>query len=850
MSTDVRSTRLSGLSSAEAALRLREEGPNELPRRQSRGALRIVIDLFREPMLLLLLGAGALYLILGDRGEAILLLASIIFIVGIDLYQERRTEHALEALRDLASPRALVIRDGEPCRIPGREVVRGDLLVVSEGDRVAADGLLVSCANLNTDESLLTGESVPVRKVAATDDTTEVARPGGDDLPFVYSATVATAGQGVARVTAIGAATEMGRIGSALQTLRPERTRLQRETSRVVRMLAIAAAVLCVVVAVGTTLTRGSIVEGLLAAITVAMSLIPEEFPVVLTVFLALGAWRIARSRVLTRRIPAIEALGAVTVLCVDKTGTLTENRMTVARLATTEAVAAVDATPLDAPLGHLVRLAMLASAVEPFDPMERAFHELHRREFPDLTIEESDLLRAYPLSQDLLAMANAWRDEDYGEVLLAAKGAPEATISLCGLDPAAAEATMARVGEMAAEGLRVLGVASARCRGDALPDTMRDCRWTFAGLVGLADPVRAAVPAAVAEAQRAGIRVVMLTGDYPITAQSIAQQAGIVPADTVLTGADLEAFDDLTLREHVRHTSVFARVRPEQKLRLVRALQADGEVVAMTGDGVNDAPALQAADIGIAMGMRGTDVAREEAGIVLADDDFTSIVRAVRLGRRIFDNLRRAMAFLLAVHVPIAGLAVLPLIFGWPLILYPAHVVFLELVIDPACSVAFESEPEEADVMTRPPRSPGAPLFTRAMVALSAAQGLGVLAAAAGILVYALQTGAPETDARTITFVTIVVGNIGLILANRAGGGSALASIFTPNIALWLVVGGALALLAVVLTLPLARDLFQFASLPAHEVALGAGASVVALVWLDAMRLIGRRWERHSRQA
>jgi Ca2+-transporting ATPase len=829
------------LPEAEASQRLRQEGPNELPRSEERSLLHTLIEVLHEPMILLLLFAGGLYLLLGDHAEAILLLASITLIIGIELYQERRTEHALEALHDLSSPRALVIRDGEQRRIAGREVVRDDLVVLGEGDRVPADAVLLWCLNLSTDESLLTGESVPVRKsVRAV--SNEVARPGGDDLPFVYSGTLVVSGQGVGRVVATGAGTEMGRIGTALQTLGSERTRLQQETDRVVRLLATAALACCVLVIVGYGLSRGNLVEGLLAGVALAMSLIPEEFPVVLTVFLALGAWRIARSHVLTRRVPAIEALGAATVLCVDKTGTLTQNRMTVARLALQGADFEVDSAALPAPFHRLVELGMLASQVDPFDPMERAIKQLDEERLRSEPGGPSPrvLVKEYPLSDALLAMTHVWQDPDAATYTVAAKGAPEAVAELCGLDQMERAQVTAQVEGMARAGLRVLGVAETHLPTAApLPDDQRVFSFTFVGLIGLADPVRPTVPQAVVESYRAGIRIIMLTGDYPVTAQNIARQVGLQPLDPVISGPEMDGLDDEVLRDQARHASIFARVRPEQKLRLVTALKADRDVVAMTGDGVNDAPALKEADIGIAMGERGTDVAREAAALVLLDDDFTSIVRAVRLGRRIFDNLRKAMSFLLAVHVPIAGLTVLPVLLGWPLILLPVHIVFLELIIDPACSIVFESEPEERDVMQRPPRRATEPLFDRRTVVLSVLQGLGVLLVTFGVLTWALLSGLPVQDARVLTFATLVIADLGLILANRSRSGSIFTALLPRNRALEFVLGGAAVLLAAIIAVPGLRELFSFGVVHMDDLLVIVAATFLALLWLEAVRLV-----------
>jgi Ca2+-transporting ATPase len=832
---------LPGLSEQQAAERLRAEGYNELPASRRRSLMGLALGILREPMFLLLVGCGALYLFLGDVQEALLLLGFVFVVMGIELYQEHKTERALEALRDLSSPRALVIRDGQPRRIPGREVVPGDILVLAEGDRVPADAVLLSATNLAVDESLLTGESVPVRK-AADPVVHETRPPGGDDLPFVYSGTLVVQGQGVARVLATGAPTQLGKIGKALESVEPEPTLLQKETDRLVRTVAVAALAVCAVVVVAYGLTRRDWTHGLLAGLTLAISLLPEEFPVVLTVFLALGAWRLARQRVLTRRAAAVETLGAITVLCVDKTGTLTLNRMAVARLfagGQYYEVSGSPAGPLPETFHEVVEYAILASRPDPFDPMEKAFHQLGQEYLAGTEHLHRDwiLVREYPLSPGLLAVSQVWKSPDGQEYVIAAKGAPEAVADLCHLDAQQTERLLEHVRALADQGLRVLGVARAFFRPQALPGEQHSFAFTFVGLVGLADPVRPAVPAAVRECYAAGVRVVMITGDYPGTARSIARQVGLSPSEEVITGPELEAMSEAELRRRVETVNVFARVVPEQKLRLVNALKAAGAVVAMTGDGVNDAPALKAANVGIAMGGRGTDVAREAAALVLLDDDFASLVAAIRQGRRIFDNLQKAMAYTFAVHVPIAGMSLLPVLLGWPLVLTPVHVVFLELIIDPTCSVVFEAEPEEADVMRRPPRDPHARLFGRRTLGLSLLQGASVLVIVLAVFAVALYRGQGELDARALSFTTLIVANLGLILANRSWSRTILASFRTPNPFLWWVVGGAVVFLGCVLYVPFLRDLFRFSTLHPDDLLLCLASGAVSVLWFEGLK-------------
>ncbi|MBP7569530.1 MAG: cation-translocating P-type ATPase [Acidobacteria bacterium] len=840
-----------GLTDAEVAARLEADGPNELPSSKPRGLLATALEVVREPMLLLLVVTGSLYLVLGDLGEGLLLMAFVFVIMGITLYQERKTERALEALRDLSSPRALVVRNGERLRIPGREVVRGDLVMLVEGDRVPADAMVLESVGLAVDESLLTGESVAVRKRRGGEEVLS-PRPGGDDSPFVYSGTLVVSGQGIARVGAVGQQTELGRIGRALASVEQEGTGIQRETRHLVRNLALLGALMCAAVVVIYSLTRGDWVQGLLAGLTLAMAMLPEEFPVVLTIFLALGAWRLSRHRVLTRRVAAVETLGAATVLCVDKTGTLTLNDMEVRALSVPGARLQVgsDGSELPEEFHEVVEFAILASHRDPFDPMEKAFKRLGTRFLAQTEHLHEDwtLVREYPLSPDLLAMSRVWRSRDTDAYVIAAKGAPEAIADLCHLAPAETARLSRDVSALADDGLRVLGVARAGFRPEPLPGGQHDFTFELLGLVGLEDPVRPTAVDAVRECRAAGIRVVMITGDYPGTARHVARQVGL-GAERLTTGAEMDGMDDAALQAAVRETNVFARVVPEQKLRLVEALKANGEVVAMTGDGVNDAPALKAAHIGIAMGGRGTDVARESASLVLLDDDFTSIVRAVRLGRRIFDNLQKAMAYILAVHVPIAGMSLLPVLLRWPLALFPVHIVFLELIIDPACSVVFEAEAAEADVMRRPPRDPGERLFGWRTLGVSLAQGATALALVAAIYAVSLAGGAPEGEARALGFTTLILSNLGLIFANRSWGQTILSRIRVPNRALWMVTAGALAFLVLALSVPGLRDLFRFEPLSARGAAGAIALGVGSIAWFEVLKLANRRRRVSSEQ-
>ena len=718
------------------AARLAAEGANELPQPDRRTLARIVLEVLREPMLALLLGGGAIYLALGDTKEAVILLVFACLSVVITVVQEARTERVLEALRDLTSPRALVIRDGERRRIPGREVVRGDVIVLAEGDRVPADARLIEAQDLQADESLLTGESAPVRKLPSSEASPADRRPGGDDQPMVYSGALIVRGGGLAEVTATGARSEIGKIGKSLGSLETEAPRLQQQTRRLVMIAAVFGGAVSTLVVALYWILRGNGLDALLAGIAIGMSMLPEEFPVVLTVFMAMGAWRISQARVLTRRATAIESLGSATVLCTDKTGTLTQNRMTIAQLRCPLGERfdiGPDARTLPPAAEKILAFGVLASAREPFDPMEKAFHALALR--TGASPPSGDIVRAYPLRPDLSGRHPGLGDGgDAGQARRRGQGRAgghRGALPPCRrrarktgrdgrgygrLGPARPRRRAGRLRRRGpAERARRFRLHIPRSRWPRRPDPRRCSgggrRMPQRGHTRGDDHRRLS---------RYGL-------GHRAPGGHRQRRPSHRPGDRRPVRRDLVA--------HVRKTSVFARIMPDQKLRIVEALKASGEIVAMTGDGVNDALSLKAAHIGVAMGGRGTDVAREASSIVLLDDDFGSIVKTVRLGRRIYDNLRKAMSFIFAVHVPIAGLALAPLLLGAPMLFGPVHIAFLEMVIDPVCSLVFEAEIEEDGLMRRPPRDPAEPLFSLPMILWGLFQGAFALALVAGNL-------------------------------------------------------------------------------------------------------------------
>ena len=839
--TTIEPIAIQGLSQVEAERRLAAVGPNELPLAPGRSLFRIAFETVREPMFLLLLGAAALYVVLGDLGEGLFLMAGALATIGLVVLQEARSERALAALRDLSQPHARVIRDNVERSIAARDLVPGDIVLVGEGERLPADGVLTSGDVLTIDESALTGESAPVSKRPLGPDEIPDpdTAPGAESGPNLFSGTLIVRGQAVSQILRTGANTALGRIGVSLAAIHQEPTPLQKTAGRLVTWLGGFALVFCGIVAIAYGLLRGDWVAGALAGITVAIALIPEEFPMVLAVFLALGAWRLATHQVLVRRSAVIETLGGATVLCVDKTGTLTENRMQVARLWTVSGSLDVsDHAPLQGHFVALARMAGLASAVRPVDPMDKAVRSLLRTAGTGAA-QTGEPERAWPLRPERMAIIQVWRQAGE-ERLAAAKGAPEAIFRLCRLPDAEMARLTAVVSGLAEQGLRVLGVASSSFAG-VFPDDPETAPFVFAGLLGFLDPVREDVPAALREAQAAGISVVMITGDHPATALAIARTAGLDTAGGVMLGSELAALspDDLAVR--LRGVRVFARIVPEQKLRIVQGFKAAGEVVAMTGDGVNDAPALETAHIGIAMGKMGTDVAREAADLVLMNDSFASIVGGVRLGRRIFVNLRKALIYVTAIHVPIAGLALIPIMLGLPQLLFPMHVVFLELIIDPVCAMVFEAEPGAANAMRRPPRRRDEALFGPVQLGLALLQGSGVLAGVLGIYLWSLGHY-PETEARGAAFLALVVGNLVLALADASSAGGRL---FAPHRKIyWIITAAAGGVLILVLMVPALAGVFRVAPLHLPLLMLALGVAGVSGAWYGvARRLAPEFW-------
>lgn len=789
--------KISGLSHQEVLGRLEKYGHNEIKTEGSHGLLRTILGAVKEPMVLLLIGIGLIYFFLGEAQEVYSLLTFLILILGITIYQENKTEKTLLALKELSSPRAIVIREGKQQRIPGRDLVPDDIVVLSEGDRIPADIELWRGGPLSIDESIITGESFPVEK-----------SPSQSESKLVLSGTLVIRGQALGIVAKTGSDTELGKIGKSLRERKIEETPLQESTRKIVNKLSILVFALTVFVIFYYWFTRKDLLNGILTGLTLAMAILPNELPAVLLIFLAAGAWRISKRNVLTRKVPSIEALGGITHLCVDKTGTLTQNKMDLKKLWNgSETIDLLRVTEeLPEAFHEIMEFGILASPSDPFDPMEKAIKKTGGELLNETEHLHPDwkLSREYQIKSELLAVSYAWKGEENKGYVIGAKGAVEAIIDLCHLPPERFERIEQEMISMAKQGLRVLGIA--RAFSSSLPENQHDLNFEFLGLVGFEDPIRGDAASAVQECQEAGVKVLMITGDHPATAKSIARQIGLKNPERTLTGADLEKLSDDELLRELNEVHIYCRMKPLDKHRIVSLLQASGKVVAMTGDGVNDAPALREAQIGIAMGKRGTDVAREASSVVLLDDSFSSIVAAIRIGRRIFQNLQEACSYLLAIHIPITALSIVPVILNLPLILLPVHIAFLHLIIEPASTTFFEAMPEDSDLMKKSPRPKNLSLMTKIDILESLLSGLILSFAAIGVYLFSLREGLESSDARGITFTTLIISNLFLIYLkidkNKYEAMKKHVQILTL---------GTISMLAAVIYIPFFRELFRF---------------------------------------
>ncbi|MBL0953198.1 MAG: cation-translocating P-type ATPase [Leptospira sp.] len=808
-------------------------GANEISSSKRIGFLRMLFGVVTEPMILLLISISIVYLLLGDRGEALLLLGSVIGIICITFYQEKKTETAISALRSLASPRTNVIRDGQIIRIEGKDVVYGDLLILNEGDRIPADAELLSDRLFSCDESLLTGESIPVNKGMGQS---------------VYCGALVVSGEGVCRVNAVGNHTEIGKIGRKIADETVGKTLLELEVARLVRNLFLVAAGLCISLAIYFGIVKSLWLQGLLSGLTLAIGLMPEELPLVMTIFFALGAYRLSTKNVLVRRSSIIETLGAATVLCSDKTGTITKNKMKVGKITTKDSEDNLEKVNEVSDLSKsILQIAYFASKHPSFDPMDIAITDCM-----NLFHQKGDLsllsIKDFPLTPEQLTMIRVLKEENGYSCY--AKGSPEAVFELCNLDSENLKYWTKKTNELAKEGYRVLAVAKSKTPLKNIPEERNTAQYEIYGLLSFLDPIREIVPSAVKTAYESGIRVIMITGDYPETAKNIAKQIGLKNSDLVYTGKDFTNLEDQEFKKVLKECNVFSRVSPEDKWKLVRYLKSEGEIVAMTGDGVNDAPALRTANIGVAMGERGTDVAREAADIVLLDDSFSSILESVRIGRQIFDNLKKALGYLIGVHIPIVGITFLPILLNWPIVVLSAiHIVFMEMVIDPTCTIVFEKEDAELDLMKRKPRVSSEPLLDRELFVTSLIQGAFSLISVVStywITHMFLNHESNNQVVSTASFVTLVFSNLFLILANRSLHESMWSRMRIRNSMINIVFIGTIAVLLLSIYLPGMNSLFRFVPLNFLQFSSAILVAFIGVLFYDITKVSVSKWFRN----
>ncbi len=830
-----------GLTDEAVARSRAEHGRNVLTTDASTGLFATMKEVATEPMFLLLLVACTVYFSLGRTEEAITLIVALLLVAGISVFQAIRSDRALGALRELTQPTAQVRRNGALTTVPVEDIVLGDAVQVQEGGRLPADGTIVDTNDFSVDESILTGESVAVIKTT------------GD---AVFAGTSTASGSAWLTVKAIGGQTELGRIGRSIDIIKTEKTPLQRQINQfVIRMAWIGVGAFALVWGVNYA-RSGDWVTALLFGLTLAMSILPEEIPVAFSSFMALGAARLSRMGVLTKQPQTVESLGSATVICTDKTGTITQDGMSVRQLydgATDSLVLLPGESTAPAVMRHsdrpgtlsetaasVLAYARWASETDPFDPMEKAIVAAFVESNPKTAADPYPMVQEYPLAGTPPMMTHV-RKSPNGEVVVAGKGAVEHILAVCHPEPTVIDHIRSVTKQLSESGYRVLGVARGTYQSPDFPAEQDEFTWSFLGLVALENPPKPNAGAVIQAFTEAGIQVKMITGDYPETAQAIARQVGLPGADTLVTGQQVMAMDVSMLRETSAQTAVFARMFPEAKLRVVNALKQNGEVVAMTGDGVNDGPALKAAHIGVAMGRRGTEVARQAASLVLVNDDLSSMVEAIAQGRRIYQNLKKAVAYIVSIHIPIILTVAVPLLANWTMenLFSPIHVIFLELVMGPTCSIAFENEPAEAGQMQKPPRPLTDTFLAGPELGRSIAQGLGISLAVLAVYYVAMQRGEPVAVVRTLVFSTLVLSNILLTLVNRSFTQSVFQTIRVPNPVLSLMLGLTFGLLLTTLFVPDARQLFGFATVSTSALGWCALAALGGVGWIEGYKLI-----------
>ncbi|UUC45106.1 cation-translocating P-type ATPase [Flavobacterium cerinum] len=822
---------IKGLTAKEVLESRKKYGKNQVDYKKENGFWKAVKSLVQEPMVLLLLVAALLYFISGDTGDGIFLASAIVLVAAISLYQDSRSRNALEKLKAYTEPECTVIRNGITKKIKSEELVIGDSLVAEEGTAIAADAKIIQSNDFSVNESILTGESLPVAKDAESSDS------------YLYQGTTVASGLAIATVTAIGNKTKLGQIGKSLDSIKEEKTPLERQIGNFVKKMVIIGAIVFLIVWLLNYYQSGELLDSLLKALTLAMSILPEEIPVAFTTFMALGAWRLMRLGILVKQMKTVETLGSATVICTDKTGTLTENKMSLAKIYNFETDSISDYTEASANgNATIIRMAMWASEPIPFDPMETAIHEAYRQTHVDDERPGYKIVHEYPLGGKPPMMTHIF-ENSAGNRIIAAKGAPEAFLNSISFSEDQKNSINSAIKQLASDGYRILGVAESRFEGDHYPKQQQNFDFTFKGIVAFYDPPKKNITSVLQEFYKAGITVKIVTGDNAETTAAIARQIQFVGSEKSLNGDELIQMDQQELQQRVRDTHVFTRMYPEAKLKIINALKAQNEIVAMTGDGVNDGPALKAAHIGIAMGKKGTEIAKQAASLILLEDDLSKMVTAIAMGRRIYTNLKKAIQYIISIHIPIILTVFLPLALGWiyPNIFSPVHVIFLELIMGPTCSIIYENEPMETNTMNEKPRPFSNTFFNWKELTTSIIQGLAITAGTLGIYQYAVYHDYNENTTRTLVFTTLIIANIFLTLVNRSFYYSVIKTLRYKNSMITSIIGITLLLLGLLLFVPPLTAFFEFETLSLQSLVTSILIGFISVIWYEIIKAFKR---------
>ena len=818
---------INGLT-AEAVLYARERyGDNSLNYKKENGFLEVLKSLAKEPMVILLLVASIIYFISGNKGDGIFLASAIVLVSAISLYQDKKSRTALEKLKDFTQSHCKVIRNGEVEEIKSDELVVGDSLMVEEGTSIPADGIIAHSNDFSVNESILTGESLSVYKDRTKEDN------------MIYRGTTVASGLAIATITAIGNETKLGKIGKSLESIKEEKTPLEQQIGNFVKKMVIAGAIVFIIVWVINYFHSHNVLDSLLKALTLAMSILPEEIPVAFTTFMALGAWRLMKMGIVVKQMKTVETLGSATVICTDKTGTITENKMSLAKLYVCSLQNISDA---DGELGkdekELIRLAMWASEPIPFDPMEIALHEAYTHIMMDDERTQYKMVHEYPLGGKPPMMTHLFENGE-GKRIVAAKGAPEALIGISNLSATEKQQIEDVIKALATDGYRLLAVAEADFDGDNFPKKQQEFRFKFKGIIAFYDPPKKNIQSVFEDFNRAGISVKIVTGDNPATTAAIAKQIGFIGYEKSITGDELMQLKDKELQEKVVHTNIFNRMFPDAKLKIINALKAKNEIVAMTGDGVNDGPALKASHIGIAMGQKGTEIAKQAASLILLEDDLSKMVDAVAMGRKIYTNLKKAIQYVISIHIPIILTVFIPLALGWiyPNIFSPVHIIFLELIMGPTCSIIYENEPMEKNTMLQKPRPFSTTFFNWKELTTSVIQGLAITAGTLTAYQYALHQGLNESTTRTMVFTALITANIFLTLVNRSFYYSIFTTIKYKNNMVWAIIGITVAILGLLLFVKPLTNFFGFQTLNLSEILISVDIGFISVIWYELIK-------------